>query len=170
MRRPAFDNKETANRLLQALEGGARRKDACKFADINEQSFYNWKNRAERYETSSEEERDEKDAKFFEFFERIKKAESSCRISAVASIKKTWAGQVVLERRTTTNPDGSQTVIEKFAKPEWTAAAWYLERTDPDNFGRRETIKHQGDPEEPVVVKVISKKLSKAEWLANDIS
>ena len=40
----------------------------------------------------------------------------------------------------------------------WTAAAWELERSDPDNFSLKQKIEHSGTPGEPIQVEIIEHK------------
>lgn len=165
MRPSKIHDKKLRERCLEALAAGASRKDSANYAGFSEQSFHNWRAIAEKYELAKEEERNEDHKVHFEFFEEIKKVEAETKFSAVSYIKKAWLGDIVVERKTITREDGSTEVFEKFAQPQWTAAAWFLERKDNKNWGRRETIKHQGDPEEPVVVKVVSSELASTPWL-----
>jgi hypothetical protein len=44
----------------------------------------------------------------------------------------------------------SQTETEKELLPTWTAAAWILERRQPDRWGRRERIEHSGPGGKPI--------------------
>lgn len=55
-------------------------------------------------------------------------------------------------------------IIEKAAQEQWQAAAWWLERRRPDDWGRKERIEHSGNAEKPlrVVVQYIS------DWRSQD--
>lgn len=55
-----------------------------------------------------------------EFLEAVKKAQAQARIGAIARIQKAGRGGT------------------------WQADAWYLERTDSANYGRKDTIKIEG--------------------------
>ena len=61
----------------------------------------------------------EKTGIYFEFAQSVKKASSVAKIAMLSVI-------------TNAARDGN-----------WQAAAWYLERTDPDNYGRRDRIKQE---------------------------
>jgi hypothetical protein len=54
-----------------------------------------------------------------EFYESIKKAQPVARIAAISGI------------------------LQAGKEGNWQAFAWYLERTDPDNFGRKDRIKQE---------------------------
>ena len=46
--------------------------------------------------------------------------------------------------------------ISKAAESVWTASAWWLERRYPEDWGRRETIRHTGkDDQTPIQMRVI---------------
>ncbi len=100
-------------------------------------------------------ERDETDKRergveeaFVVFSDSIKKATSESELSYLGVIAKAARGGLVIGRTTTTSDDGSTHVVEKFAKAEWTAAAWALERRNPEKWGRRqvELVGNEGGP------------------------
>jgi len=64
-------------------------------------------------------------------------------------VQQSAKGGAVVERVTETRPDGSVLKREKFQVPDWRAAAWYLERADPERYGSRRTMNVQG----PLTVK-----------------
>jgi hypothetical protein len=63
-------------------------------------------------------------------------------------IHQTAKGGAIMSRSTTQNSDGTSTTSEKFSRPEWTAAAWCLERRSPEKWGRRqvEVVGSDGAP------------------------
>jgi hypothetical protein len=79
-----------------------------------------------------------------QFAEDVKKAENESELGAVAVIRQAMQGGAVLSRHTVTQtlPDGrsTTTVEETLSKPEWTAAAWLLERRLPREYGKVERI------------------------------
>jgi len=50
------------------------------------------------------------------------------------------------------------TIIQKHAVKNWTAAAWWLERSDPDHWGKREKVEMTGADGGAMEMKVISEK------------
>jgi len=82
---------------------------------------------------------------FSSFLASVKKAESEAVATRLLRINKAGQGGAVLKSTTTvTEPDGTitTTITEKASRPEWTADAWHLERTFPDQFGTgRQEIK-----------------------------
>lgn len=48
------------------------------------------------------------------------------------------------------------TIIQKHAVNNWTAAAWWLERTDPENWGKRDRVEMTGADGGAMEMRVIS--------------
>lgn len=68
-----------------------------------------------------------------------KRAEADCIQRRLELIRQSGEGGFVLSRRTTINQKaGTETTEETYAKPEWQANAWVLERRFPDDFAKRE--------------------------------
>lgn len=44
--------------------------------------------------------------------------------------------------------------ITKASQKDWRAAAWMVERRRPEAYGKRETVKHEGSVDAPVVVDI----------------
>lgn len=106
--------------LEMILQGGSTIKDACAYAGISDATYYGWLQEAQKIAqrtkrpnplSSSARERDA--ALRLEFLERTQRARAVPRIEAIALIRKSFQ-------------DGN-----------WQAAAWYLERSDPENWGRK---------------------------------
>ena len=49
-------------------------------------------------------------------------------------------GDALVKRIITTRRDGSVVVEETYSTPSWQGFAWLLERTAPDEYGRRDRI------------------------------
>lgn len=56
----------------------------------------------------------------------------------VEVIQRAAVGGQVIEKRTIHHKDGTSEVVEKFAPGQWCAAAWFLERTESKDFGRKD--------------------------------
>lgn len=84
------------------------------------------------YEWLREKERDGSDNKNYksDLAEAIKKAEAERRTA--------MANRILIASDTS-----------------WQAAAWYLERTDFETYGRKDTVKHEGDAVSGITVKII---------------
>lgn len=86
---------------------------------------------------------DEAEGEFFEFFNAIKKAEAEAEVESVALIRRSAQ-------------DG-----------QWQAAAWFLERRKPSDWGRRdrhEITGANGGAVEHSVIRVPPKATTKEEW------
>ena len=66
--------------------------------------------------------------KLAQFVQDVKKAEADAAVGYVGVIKRATLGGQVTERRVITRRDGTVETVEKFAEPQWTAAAWWLQR------------------------------------------
>lgn len=109
--------------LEGALQTGAPIRDACTYAGIDDSTYFLWMAIGGALAEGRSHKKAPKDEvarkRYTDFFERMKKAQVTARINALA-------------------------VINFAASEEWQAAAWLLERTDPENFARRSIIKLEG--------------------------
>jgi transposase len=88
---------ESKDRLLDAITKGLTINDACEYAGISEQTYYNWLNKDV---SSIKNEEDKK--KYLEFLESLKKAQSECQMYCLDFLMKdkSWQSKAwVLERR-----------------------------------------------------------------------
>lgn len=140
-------------RAVEALNAGNTIQGACEYAGISTSAYQAWLTRADtetaRRDTHTDtpdpnpDHRDREEG-FVAFAAAVRKARADAKLRNVALIQRAAQGGAVLERRTVTHPDGRVEVTEKLARPEWTAAAWTLERTYTDEFGRRNRVEHAG--------------------------
>lgn len=84
--------------------------------------------------------------KFFYFFIEIKKAEAEAELENIAAIERArdggeYVSEVHFEKNAKGKIIGSREV-KKYLQPQWTAAAWMLERKHPDLYGRH--VKYDG--------------------------
>jgi len=73
---------------------------------------------------------------YSELLAEIKKVRAEAISSSVARIRKAAQGGAVIEEKTVTHNDGSQTTTRKYAQPIWQADGWLLERQEPDEFAQ----------------------------------
>ena len=88
---------KSKDRLLDAITKGLTINDACEYAGISEQTYYNWLNKDV---SSIKNEEDKK--KYLEFLESLKKAQSECQMYCLDFLMKdkSWQSKAwVLERR-----------------------------------------------------------------------
>jgi hypothetical protein len=99
---------------------------------------------------------------YADFAAALRKARADDQARRIDRIEQAARGGAVVQRATHTKPDGTTTVTEKYAEPQWTADAWHLERSDPAHWGRRDRHEVTGRDGGPVelVVKVLGPGLS----------
>lgn len=102
--------------ILQYIRAGNTYKISCTAAGVGESTFYEWQVFARdlKVRQAQGEELDTNDTILVEFADDVKKAEGLAIADKVA-------------------------VIAIASKNQWQAAAWYLERKYPDEWGRRMT-------------------------------
>lgn len=101
--------------LIQALQGGNFVETACAFAGLNPSTVYRWLDRGstERSRQQAGHKPDPMETPYIELCNAIEKARAQAVVANV-------------------------TVIQQAARSgTWQAAAWWLERTMPNQYGRR---------------------------------
>jgi transposase len=117
-RKPAFDKKKIQE-LSKYLSRGLSIKDSCQILKVHQATFFRWINDGLKLldeQASNPRKLTEKEALVCEFCETIKKAQSS------------WVYDNI-------------EIINKAAPESWQAAAWLLERRDPDQFAKVQRMK-----------------------------
>jgi transposase len=125
--------KETARRAALADElAEEAEKDLLRVRSIRTE---------ERLRRSLREQRDRelttREQRYVDYMNAIEKALADAEMADVAVLAKAAQGGAVLGRTTRTKADGSVITTERLSEPQWTAAAWRLERKHPDRWGRR---------------------------------
>ena len=129
---------ELTEELAGYIAKGLSNKDACERVHISEDTFYRWLNRGEKAT---------KDTDLCVFYESIQKARIDFKRTHLENIERAAIEQsekvVEIIRQT---PSGDRYIERKTetVSGQWQASAWLLERTDPDQFGRRQRIEHDG--------------------------
>ena len=113
--------------IVAAVRTGAPFGHAASSAGIGTRTLYDWLARGERYDLAVESglQPPEGDEPFSRLRRDIYAARANVRIIAVATIQRAIRG----ERDEET---GTWVIF-----PDWKAAAWYLERSAPEEYGRR---------------------------------
>src|SRR3972149_3555723 len=88
------------------------------------------------------------------FAERIRRAQGETVLRRIKRIEKSAEGGTIIAKRTMTKPtraigpDGypiMETITEeRYQEPQWNADTWFLERFDPERWGRR-LVQVEGD-------------------------
>ena len=126
---------------------GLSNHDAAVLAGIAEATFYGWLKRGEletqRVAETSRRQIRQRERPFVEFLEAVKKAKSVRKQVLIGRIQKAAQGGTEYTETKTVHKGGKvveETITTKRLHPEWTAAAWLLERMHPDEFGRRQRV------------------------------
>lgn len=116
--------RDLQDRLVKHLADGIDRRHACEQVGITLRTLQRWLKAGREGEGKA----------FVSLVSQVKKAEADAVVLLVGQVRSAALGGAVIERRTFTKSDGTQEVVEKFARPEWTAAAWWLERRRPKEY------------------------------------
>lgn len=150
MGQPSKLTPERQDRMEQLLRAGNRLMTACDEAGITHRTHRNWMIRGEteheRLTTTPNARPRKTEAPYLQYFQTIKRATALPEITNIALIQRAARGGTQTDTQTieTFYPDGSvktRKVITKLEQPQWTAAAWWLERRMPHEYGRRDTMK-----------------------------
>ena len=119
---------EKVERLINYLVLGMYVTIACDLVGISRASYYSWIQRANEIE-ESDDEPTAADVLFVDFLDATKKARADAEALHLRNVRDAGA-------------------------TSWQASAWWLERSAPDRWGRRERIEVTGKDEEPLVIKI----------------
>ena len=120
--------------MANAITVGVPFKDACQLSGIGEETGAEWVARGEgRHRRPCT-------PLYAGFAVAITQARAQDLARRVARIHKAGEGGTVVERTTTTYPDGRVITKERYAEPKWEADAWHLERTRPEQWGRKDRL------------------------------
>jgi hypothetical protein len=114
-RRVATINDPKVKLLIQALQGGNYIEHACHYADLHPSTVYRWLERGRNEKQAQEQGNPETKSElpYVELCDAIEKARASAIVANV-------------------------TIIQQAARNgQWQAAAWWLERSLPNQYGRK---------------------------------
>lgn len=126
---------EIVKEICDYIKAGNTAIDACLLSNISKATFYGWQQQFEADGVTPNPEF------HLEFLDAIKKAELECKARNIAIIQRAAAGRKL--KRTKKLKDG--TVVEEeydADKPNWFAAAWYLERKHKKDFAQKVEQEH----------------------------
>jgi len=114
--------------LIEALSAGISITRACGLAGISPDTYRKWLELGK-----------DKSRPTYNYFRRkVKQIEHKKELEALETIRKAYqGGKRITERKITIGPKGIETTVTtKELMPQWTAAAWRLERLYPEEYGR----------------------------------
>ena len=159
--RPSKFSAEKQKQIVQAIELGNYIETAAAYAGINKSTLYEWLKRGQREidrverlmeknpEKDFEDLVDPEEVEYIHFSNAVERALAKAEFRDVATITQAAQGgkemtEVTIKMEKYVDADGNihEREIErsertKKAMPSWQAAAWKLERRDPERWGRR---------------------------------
>jgi len=121
---------ERSSKIVNAVKAGNYLETAAQYGGITAAGLHKWlkRGRDERERIENGEEANENESRYVEFVEAVENARAEAEVRAVALIQQ--AGQA----------------------GTWQASAWYLERSYPARWGRREKVEHSGPDGGPITL------------------
>lgn len=150
--------KTTTKRIVASIKNGNRHDVAAAYGGIDRDTMKVWLKRGAdeihrrlrpKYVPQ------EVEQPFVDFHKAVQNAVNIAEARFVQIINNSAEG-IPAKFTDETMPDGStkRTVHEYLIPPNWTAAAWWLERTRPQHYGRRDHVVIGGDEDAPLKIKL----------------
>lgn len=114
--------------LVKIIQRGLPIADACNLVGIKEATFYYWMRIGEREERQP----------YLKFFEDVTRARKQGRLNAIERVHKAMNDE-----------EDKRTALA--------AAQWYLERSDPENWGRKSKQTVEINMNQPLLAKFVSR-------------
>ena len=120
---------EVQERIVSAIRAGNYLETAAAYAGVTTQTLHSWRVRAtkERESIASGNKARENESKFLDFLDAVERARAEAEVRTVA-------------------------LIQQAAPNSWQAAAWYLERSHPKRWARREKVEMSGPEGGPITL------------------
>lgn len=146
--RTTADNKKvplTAGQVVvERIQLGLSVRDACRSADIDQTTLAHWRREGGAALAKQAQRRGrltQRERQYAQFLLALERAETEAELRRLAVIERAAAGGAVVTR-TVEKRDANGTLLERTTttetlRPEWTAAAWWLERKRWRDYGRR---------------------------------
>lgn len=169
--RPSGLTPTVAGNIISIVRGGNYVITACQYAGISPDTYYQWIRRGELEMDRVKSDGNDADGIFLEAttYEKDEDGRKSIVERTLEEMfgacpeefkEVEWRYVVFLQAATKARAMAevrNLTVIQQASSENWQAAAWWLERTMPDKFGRRDRMSLEGAKEgSPVSVEIVS--------------
>jgi hypothetical protein len=121
--------------IVRAVRVGVPLVSAAACAGVSKQCVLEWLQRGEGAHPTRPRTR-----AYADFADAVEKARAQDEVRRVARLEQAAKGGQVTYEKTTTYPDGRVTREVRLSEAQWTADAWFLERSYPDRWGRKERL------------------------------
>lgn len=140
---------EVHKRLVDAIGNGIPVEAATAYAGIHYRTFYLWLSKARDALETYAPDPDEPDIddvmqtvpneskRYVQLLHDVNRARAEATARNVLLVEKAAAGGYVIEETTRTHPDGTVEKTVRRQPPDWRAAAFWLERQNLKEFGKR---------------------------------
>ena len=121
--------------IVQAVSLGVPVATAGNYAGVSKACLLEWLQRGQGTHPTRPPTR-----AYADFVDAIEKARAQDEVRRVARLEKAALGGEITYEKTTTYPDGRVLREVRLSEAQWTADAWFLERSYPDRWGRKERV------------------------------
>jgi hypothetical protein len=141
--RPDGTTLTAGQQVIDRVQLGLDLQASADSAGISRATLHKWRLRGARHRADQTQGRKvpTADLRFVEFVDALERAEAEAEANRLAIIQGAAQGGHEVTRVTVkTNRDGQvleRTEVRETLRPEWTAAAWWLERRKPHKYARR---------------------------------
>jgi hypothetical protein len=138
MGRPSKLTPQVQQQICQAVALGISPTSAAAYLGIGKSALLEWLQRGrdahpKRGKTSI----------YADFVDAIEKAWAQDELRRMGRLEQAARGGQVVAEKIVQYADGRTVTERQYTRPEWTADAWVLERTRPDQYGRRDRLHMQ---------------------------
>lgn len=154
-RKPTL-TKQIVKDLISILEAGNYQRTAYEAIGVPERTYFSWIEQGEKAEVKLEEGKKltANEETFMQFSRAIKKAVQAARQRNLQVVQDaTEGGQVISEQEFYDKKGNVTSKKTVYSVPSWQAAAWYLERTSPAEFGQR--VKQEIEVPKDIKIRVV---------------
>lgn len=153
--RPTKFTPDIRKALVDAITAGLTYTHACQIVGIDYTTFNLWRNKGQVLTKADA-------AGYFDFFNALTRAETNASLTMMATIRKVAQGYK--KKSVFMGRDGPVTYDDEIPA-DWRAAAWWLERRYPDEYGRQR-IEHTGKDGGPIEIVPVKayKGISPDDW------